>query len=240
MALGRACARGPFLAIHTPRTCFPAAALSSRPFSSSSSSSSSSSVPPRAAPAPLTLEKLREQVRAGDFEGYLCGSLMPSTARESFFVMRALNIELAGVREAARGNAATGRIRMAFWRELIDKVYTRGAQHSHPLAQPLRAAVERHAHTRRWLERLVDARDGDLDGVAPASVSSLESYAERTAGSLLYLALESVGVRDERADAAASHIGKAMGICTLLRALPVHARMGQRYIPDELMEKVSE
>ena len=55
--------------------------------------------------------------------------------------------------------------------------------------------------------------------------------------SMLYLALEACGVRDDDADHAASHIGRAASIATVVRALPVHARLGQRYIPDDVLAK---
>jgi phytoene/squalene synthetase len=198
---------------------------------------------------------LMQRVRAGDTEAYLCGSLLPSRARASFFAVRALNIEVAGVRDAVRGNAAMGRVRMAFWRSLIAAACAEPSGGSapadaaatppplnqfsaHPLFAPLRDAVAAHGHTRRWLERLVDARDADLEGRAPATVAALEAYLEATQGSLLYLTLEALGVREAGADHAASHVARATGIATLLRSLAVHARLGQQYLPLDLLSKV--
>ena len=193
---------------------------------------------------------LQQRVRSGDSEAYLCGSLLPSRARGSFFAMRALNIEVAGVRDAVRGNAAMGRVRMAFWRDLVGAVCAPAggaaaaaaaapSQFSaHPLFEPLQEAVAAHGHTRRWLDRLVDARDADLDGRAPATVAAMEAYFEATQGSLLYLTLEALGVREAGADHAASHVARAAGIATLLRSLPVHARLGQQYLPLDILEKV--
>ena len=206
------------------------------------------------------------RVRNGDSEMYLCGSLLPSRARDSFFATRALNVEVASVRDQVRGNAAMGRVRMAFWRDFVgavcessssmsgggggggggsgsgggsDGAAAVGAQYSaHPLFAPLRDAVARHGHTRRWLERLIDARDADLEGRPPASVAAMEAYSEATHGSLLYLGLEALGVRDATADHAASHVARAAGIATLLRSLPVHARLGQQYLPLDILEKV--
>ena len=66
------------------------------------------------------LKALRALVYRGDADGYLCGAFMPSAARESFYVMRAFNIEVAGVRDAARGNVQTARVRLAFWRDFVD------------------------------------------------------------------------------------------------------------------------
>jgi hypothetical protein len=46
-------------------------------------------------------------------------------------------------------------------------------------------------------------QEADLDGQTHASMADLESFAESTSASLLYLALEACGVRDDRADLAA-------------------------------------
>lgn len=162
---------------------------------------------------------VRDAALQGDFEFAICGNFMPSSAREGFFVLRALNVEIAGARDAARGNVLATRLRLQFFRDLIGAAYT-GANHAHPLYQPLATAVRQHGLTRRWLERLVDARAEALDGPPPVSVSDLEAYADQTASSLLLLSLESCGVRDDRADEAASLIGRAAGISTVLRALP--------------------
>jgi len=40
----------------------------------------------------------------------------------------------------------------------------------------------------------------------PENMSQLESYAEKTASSLLYLTLETLGVRDDVADIAAQYV----------------------------------
>lgn len=67
----------------------------------------------------MNLAALRAVVRRGDYEGYLCGSFMPTAARESYYAMRAFNIEVAGVRDTARGNAQPARLRLGFWRDFV-------------------------------------------------------------------------------------------------------------------------
>jgi len=196
------------------------------------------------AAAPSFYATLRRRVRAGDADAYLCGSLLPSAARDAFFAVRALNLELAGVRDAARGNVPMARLRFAFWRDLVAEAFSGRApaagspRTEHPLFAPLAASAARHRLTRRWLDRLIEAREADLEGRAPATVAALEAYAEATHGSLLYLTLEAAGVRDVHADHAASHIGKAAGLAMVIRALPLHARLGQRYVPDDVLAKV--
>lgn len=62
--------------------------------------------------------------------------------------------------------------------------------------------------------------------MTPADMSSmndLEDYAEYSQSSLLYLALEVIGVpRDENTEFVASHLGVCIGILTLLRGHPAH------------------
>ena len=212
---------------------------------------------------------LRGLLLASDLEGYLCASLLPSAARGSALAVRALNAELAGVRGAARGNAATARLRLGFWRALVDGAFgfgggtsaaaaavaADGAPQRHPLFAPLRDAVARHGHTRRWFERLVDAREADLDAdshagaeadaaVAAASAAATTAeeaarFAEHTHGSVLFLALEAVGVRDARADEAAAHLARALGVCATLRALPALVRTGRAHarLPAALLAR---
>lgn len=70
------------------------------------------------------------------------------------------------------------------------------------------------------------------------SLDDLEKYAEQTSSTLLYLALQAIGASDVHSDHAASHIGKAMGIATVLRATPFEIRERRLYLPAETMAKV--
>ena len=47
------------------------------------------------------------------------------------------------------------------------------------------------------------------------------------------------GVKDVQADHAASHLGKAIGVVTLLRATPFHGSRGKVHIPNDAMIKVN-
>lgn len=54
------------------------------------------------------------------------------------------------------------------------------------------------------------------------TMDALETYAEYSQSSLLYLLLEAMGIRHEGAEFAASHVGVSKGILTLLRAYEAH------------------
>ena len=109
---------------------------------------------------------------------------------------------------------------------------------------PSRAVLDARgggARTRRWLRHIADARVRDaelgMENLTPASVAYLEAYSEATSASLLYTQLDVGGVRDTGADHAASHLGKALGMVSLLRGTPHHAGSRRCYLPLDVCAK---
>ncbi|CAI5709461.1 unnamed protein product [Peronospora effusa] len=186
--------------------------------------------------------ELREMVRTLDYDGYMCGLLIPVKTRPSFFAIRAFNAEIATIKDSVHSNHITGKIRIQWWRERIYNLYERSTGTERPeqstlLLRGLDKAVQEHDLTRRWFERLLDARDQDLDRNEVQNLQELEVYAEQTASSLLYLTLECLGVRDDTADQVAEHAGVAIGLATLLRGTAYHSARQQSYLPEDLMNK---
>ncbi|TDH68180.1 hypothetical protein CCR75_004467 [Bremia lactucae] len=188
--------------------------------------------------------QMRELVRKLDYDGYLCGLLLPVETRPSYFSIRALNAEVATIKDSTFSNLVMGRIRMQWWRERIFNLYDYSVKegNSRPtqstaLLRGLDKAIHEHNLTRRWFERLLDARDLDLNREEVLSMQELKTYAEQTASSLLYLTLECLGVRDETADCVAEHAGVAIGLTTLLRGTPYHSLRKETYLPQALLDK---
>lgn len=186
-------------------------------------------------------KEIRESVMRLDYDGYLCGLLLPIKTRPSYFAVRALNAEVATIKDSVHSNHVTGKIRMQWWRDRIYDLYGAPAGNRPPqstaLLQELDRAIQEHGLTRRWFERLLDARDQDLDRDEVQSLHELELYAEQTASSLLYLTLECIGVRDDTADRVAGHAGVVVGLATLLRGTAYHTSRQQSYLPEDLMQK---
>ncbi|XP_023557143.1 NADH dehydrogenase (ubiquinone) complex I, assembly factor 6 isoform X3 [Octodon degus] len=107
-----------------------------------------------------------------------------------------------------------GLMRMQFWRKAVEDIYCDNPPH-----QPV--AIE------LWKEK-------NLDDKAYRNIQELENYAENTQSSLLYLTLEILGIKDLHADHAASHIGKAQGIVTCLRATPYHGGRRKVFLPMDI------
>ncbi|XP_058420630.1 NADH dehydrogenase (ubiquinone) complex I, assembly factor 6 isoform X1 [Diceros bicornis minor] len=173
-----------------------------------------------------------ELLRKRDYEGYLCSLLLPAESRSSAFALRAFNVELAQVKDSV-SEKTIGLMRMQFWRKTVDDIYCDNPPHQ-PVAIELWKAVKRHNLTKRWLMKIIDEREKNLDDKAYRNIQELESYAENTQSSLLYLTLEVLSIKDLHADHAASHIGKAQGIVTCLRATPYHGSRRRVFLPMDI------
>uniref|UniRef100_A0A8C6T6P5 NADH:ubiquinone oxidoreductase complex assembly factor 6 n=1 Tax=Neogobius melanostomus TaxID=47308 RepID=A0A8C6T6P5_9GOBI len=119
-----------------------------------------------------------------------------------------------------------GLMRMQFWKTAIEEIFC-DEPPNQPVSSELWRAVRKHYLTKRWLQRIVTDRVRNLQ--------ELESYSENTQSSLLYLLLETL--KDVHVDHAASHIGKAQGIVTCLRATPHHSRRRRVYLPMDICIK---
>jgi NADH dehydrogenase [ubiquinone] 1 alpha subcomplex assembly factor 6 len=146
-------------------------------------------------------------------------------------------------------------MRMQWWRDSLETIYRNeedfgGTGNADPLLRSLSVscwhspvvrslyqAVQEHELTQRFLERLIDARETDLDLTQPQTVQEMIDYAEETSSSLLYMSLECTGVRDDQADAVASHAGIGVGLTLCLRATPFRLVHGEVPLASELFPK---
>ncbi len=100
-------------------------------------------------------------VKQYDYENYLVGLLFPKGSRDAFFAIRAFNVELAVIKDQSNNNALAGRLRFQWWRELLEKVYSKDSMSMYeqqPVAQALAFSIQRHNLTARWFERSLEAR----------------------------------------------------------------------------------
>jgi NADH dehydrogenase [ubiquinone] 1 alpha subcomplex assembly factor 6 len=235
-------------------------------------------------------------VQNRDRESYLCGLLMPSSARKSYFAIRAFNVELASIKSGSisrqvggakfagyEGTSASAalHIRMQWWRDALNQIYNDGDDSSsnknddgdaagdetvsasnpttedfessssssrifvdsmaasymkNPVVRVLDYAVHEKRLTRRFLGRLLESREADLETTQPATLQDAVNYSDGTFSSLFYLSLETCDVRDDKADVVAQHAGIGVGLTTLLRAAPwVILQDGECTIPQDVI-----
>ena len=162
------------------------------------------------------------------------------------------------ISDGAEGRASVAlQVRIQWWKEALSQIYGLGRyennqNHSkidassvldtlassyfkNPIVRVLDYAVYEKQLTRRFLERLLEAREADLHSQQPETVDDMIEYADNIHSSLLYLALETVGVRDESVDVVAQHAGIGIGLVTALRGARIRLNRGECFVPKDLL-----
>jgi phytoene/squalene synthetase len=97
--------------------------------------------------------------------------------------------------------------------------------------------------SRMWLVRHIDARIREVEVAATNQIrhiADFELLCEHAHSSLIYVALETLGFKGHpHAEHAASHVGKALGIVSILRGLPHHWSRRHLYLPLEVCQHYS-
>ncbi len=175
-----------------------------------------------------------DQVRRFDHDRYLTCLFAPAERRQDLFALYAFNLEVAKTAEVV-SEAPLGQMRLQWWRDAIDGIYA-GRPTRHEVVAPLAEAVRRHGLDRGAFERLIEAREFDLDEAPPETLCALEDYAEATSAGLVHLALRVLGAQGREAATAGRPVGIAWALVGLLRAVPFHAGQKRLYLPRDLGE----
>lgn len=157
---------------------------------------------------------------------------IPSHARDAYIALRAFNVEVARTADTT-STPTIGAMRLQFHRDAVTKSLA-GSPPKQPIAILLAKAAEELAEktdgrgkwSKSWFMRIIDTREKYLSNPPYPSLQALESYAENTYSTLLYLTLQALPMASLTADHIASHIGKASGIAAILRGLPLIAFPG--------------
>lgn len=156
---------------------------------------------------------------------------MPRVTQDAYLAIRAFNIDIARVADSISSTslgANIGKMRMQFWRDAVDKSYAQEPP-KEPVAILLTQALNQlrdrgqKLPLKAWFHKVIQAREQYLNNPPYPSLSALESYSESTYSTLLYLTLAFLPMNSVTCDHIASHIGKAAGISTVLRGLPLLA-----------------
>lgn len=177
-----------------------------------------------------------ELARRYDNDRYLAALFAPAEKRPSLMALYAFNIEVAKTRETVT-ETLIGRMRLQWWRETIDALYA-GVVRQSEVAVALARAIERGNLSRARFQRLIDAREQDLDDSPPATLAWLEAYAEATGGALAELTAEALGAGAGPAIAVACDAGTAWALIGRLRIIAYNARANRCLLPTDLLARV--
>ncbi|KAL1598411.1 hypothetical protein SLS59_006695 [Nothophoma quercina] len=168
-------------------------------------------------------------VRTYDTPSHILQSFTPQSARDAYLAIRAFNVDVARVADTT-STPTVGMMRMQFWRDTVTKALA-GSPPKEPVAILLaHAAEDLHIRTdgksrlsKNWFHRIINTREQYLGNPPYPTLSALETYAENTYSTLMYLTLSALPQASITTDHIASHIGKATGIAAVLRGVPLIA-----------------
>lgn len=167
--------------------------------------------------------------RKYDRPSYTLSTFIPRNAQTLYLALRALNVSLSLIPDTT-SSYTIGLMRLQFWRDAVTKTLA-GSPPKEPVAILLASAIAdlqartqgRSRISKGWLTRLINAREQTLTNDPYPNLAALESYAENTYSTLMYLTLSAIPMASVTADHVASHVGKAVGIAAVLRGLPLVA-----------------
>ena len=174
--------------------------------------------------------------RAADYDRYLSAVFAPAPRREALFALIAFNHEIARIPEAV-SEPMLGRIRLQWWREVLDAVYAGEPTRRHEVALPLADAIRACDLDRAPFDALLEAREADLEPDGLADLAALERYAAATGGSLTELMVRACGANSGPALEAGRQVGTAWALIGTLRAAPRTAAQDRVTLPADLLSK---
>ncbi|KAG5943747.1 hypothetical protein E4U60_006485 [Claviceps pazoutovae] len=174
------------------------------------------------------------QLKLYDYEANFLQRFIPKEASDTYTALRALNVEITRLPNMAI-NPAIIAMRLEFWQQSINATFA-----GRPPEQPIcillddalkglesRAGSSAKKSLKFWMSRFLRTKGQYLDGKPFPTVSALEDYAENTNSTLMYATLASLPLQSMHVDHLASHIGKACGIISVLRGIPIMTRPGR-------------
>ena len=180
-----------------------------------------------------TLSYCGQIVRDYDPDRFLLSMFAPATVREDLWALFAFNHEIAKTREVVT-ETQLGLIRLQWWREAIAALYgeqTERGVPEHEVVRPLAEAIKRHNLPREHFDKLIYAREFDLEDVLPGNLEGLLNYADFTTTPLMKLAVQICG--DDPEMELVQPVAVNYALMGILRAVPTHARQRRCYLPED-------
>ena len=174
------------------------------------------------------LSSLGEELRHHDRDRFVCALFAPAAARESLFAVYAFDREIGRIVESMR-EPVLARMRLQWWRDALPRIAA-ASPPRHPIADSVAAAIRGHGLDPRSFDRLLDARDAQIDG-PPTDMAALIVHAENTEGVVMDLALKVLGA--DAASDAGHHVAVAWSLVEAIRALPHQAARRRHGLPVE-------
>jgi phytoene synthase len=180
--------------------------------------------------------RCEELVREQDIDLWLASLFAPAQARAHLHAIGAFAVEVAGVR-AKTSQPLLGEMRLRWWYDALEQSAGEdsGGARAHPIADALIDTLDRRAIAREDVVRLLEAHVFDLYDEPMETMEALATYCDNVFGAPMRWRAAAIDAADAaRQDEALRSAGRAAGLVWVMRFLPRHLALGQRFVPAEL------
>lgn len=182
------------------------------------------------------------EVKKFDLNSYMVGHYMPPETRAYYFGNHALFMEVLKSREVSK-EPSICQTRLRWWEATLADIVRSESKDDFTPREPL-AVVLQHAKLHSSMnfnlhQRLVDFQLYDIERGDMQSITELEIYGENTRSLMIYLNLHLLKIDDSNALTAASHIGRCLGMCDVIKKMPYYLGVHRGYLPHDILLKVS-
>jgi hypothetical protein len=178
--------------------------------------------------------------RKYNYYAYVIGKALPVKVKPYYLSYHAFFSEIIRSRYITREQSVC-RMRINFWEETLKECL--GAQDkkiNEPMMIVLKEAIKNSGIRKETLFRLIDFQLFDIERSGELNtMEELEIFAENTNSLLLYLNLNLFGINEREAYVAASHLGRGIGIVSVLKRMPALIKMHTCQMPIQLLDKHS-
>ncbi|MGQ0700931.1 MAG: phytoene/squalene synthase family protein [Panacagrimonas sp.] len=175
---------------------------------------------------PADLAACRELLRAGSKSFAAASKLLPREVRDSATVLYAFCREADDAVDLQAGGGEA----VAVLSSRLDRIYA-GQPLAMPVDRALAAVLTRHALPRILFDALIEGFEWDAQNRRYTTLTELESYAARVAGTVGAMMSVLMGVYTPTALARACDLGVAMQLTNIARDVGEDARNGRLYLP---------
>lgn len=180
-----------------------------------------------------TLSYCGQLVRDVEPDHFLISMFMHSEVREALWAVFAFNYEISKTREVV-SESTLGLIRLQWWRDAIKGIYNGDTVPAHEVLKPLSEVIHKYDLPIGDFEKLIYAREFDLEDVLPGDMDGLINYADFTTSPLLALVLR---ICDESEDEGVIRaVAVNYTLIGILRRTSLYARQCRCYFPADVME----
>lgn len=179
-------------------------------------------------------------VRRVDEDRWLAARFADAPGRERLNALYAFVYEVARIPEAVR-EPALGAIRLQWWREAIEGLYSGRTSADNEVVSGLAGLVEWAGLDRAALDGLINARERDLEERPFEHWPEFEAYVDDTAGAVIRLAAKVCApdlVQTRQHQALFTNAGRVWGYTGLVRALPVWNERRRTFFPQKILDHV--